>query len=1069
MKKCVNRLVIFTVVLTGALQVVAASRFDASRQPLGAVAPLVLSATNLSAGGIKGYRPWFENGSWQGDIVEYSVSSEGGLSTSVELGGTSPTNEGNNPANWSAHVQFALAENGDANYWDTGREIVTWNGSSQVAFRWSASTIGETNMGLIDWVALDAEAASSDILNYARGQRTREFPHTSALRARGSVLGDIIHSKPMYVAAPIGTRADNNYANWAAARIDRAARIYVGANDGMLHAFDADTGNEVYAYIPSMLMAKLDQLVARPYAHTYFVDGKLTVRDAYFNSSWHSVLVGGLGAGGRGYFALDITDPNLDNEAASSGSDMKVLWEIDASGDDDLGDSFSRALIAQFNDGNWYAVFGNGYNSVNGVAILYIVNIRTGAIVKKLATSLGAAGSPGAPNGLSTPTLLDSNKDGMVDYAYAGDIDGNLWKFDLTADNSNGWSVAYDRPLHSGAGGQPITMAPEITLHQEKGYMVFFGTGRLFTSADIADTTAQAMYGIWDRGSAPPSRIDQSLLVQNLDDPKTYTDGEVSESIAVYNADAGSVNWSTQDGWTVPLPAGYRVLEAVHLRASRVKGIIHNPATSSNFILESAIHDGGPHPTPIYDLNANGALGVDDKFDGNDDGDLLDPEDIPMAWGKPDGIMSEVTIARVSSGVDTMLLNYLVPPATEACEGDCAGGFQVGHIDVDTWHDNETYGGKSTQHTHEYDKETGRVYVDYNDINAGGKAENHIEIDDGSDIPIDEPFVVLVANADFSPGSTMRIGNKTWNVVEYQREIHIALKNWDATDPDDKPEDSQGASLVFTRQDVEAGGGTISHSFNDLAIRAGGLHPTQTDCVKDTAYTTFDANTLIGRFRNGALVTQLVKASHFTSSSAIEDVDVQRPTDLPESVTIFDGTTFPMFKDFDTDTVIEIANHERFGGLIAKSGTEHIWESTLFWHFGKLYEAVYGGKPCYGSTNWAAAVRLEQNDNAVADALAALNFDGGIEGEMAANLWCADENKYGGDNSCKSYYNDLVKLYELLAQYDPDPRDPRRGDRDLDDGSDAPHVMGGGTEGLGVVAGPGFEYGRLGWTDLMPK
>jgi hypothetical protein len=537
----------------------------------------------------------------------------------------------------------------------------------------------------------------------------------------------------------------------------------------------------------------------------------------------------------------------------------------------------------------------------------------------------------------------------------------------------------------------------------------------------------------------------------------------------VYNADAGSVNWSTQDGWRVPLPSGSRVLESVHLRASRVKGIVHNPATRENFILESAIHDGGPHPTPIFDLNANGVLGTDDKFDGNGDDDLLDPEDIPMAWSKPDGIMSEVTIARVSNGVDTMMLNYLVPPATEACEGDCAGGFQRGHIDVDTWHDNETYGGKSTQHTHEYDKETRRVYVDYFDINAGGKAENHVEIDDGSDISSSESFVVLVANADFSPASNLRIGNKTWNVVDYQRQIHIALKNWDASDPEDQPEDSDNASLLFTIEEIQAAGGTISHSFNDLAIMAGGLHPTQTDCVKDTAYRTFDPNTLVGRFRNGALVTQLVKASHFTSSSAIEDVVIQQPTDLPESVTIFDGTRYPMYKDFDGDTVIEASNHEIIGGLIARSGTEHLWESTLFWHFGALYDVVYGGKPCYGDTNWEAAVRLEQGDGAAVAALEALNFDdeAELEVELAANLWCADNKKYGGDGSCKDYYKQLLKLYSLLDQYRPAEPGGQHGE--LDDGSDVPHVMGGGAEGLGYVLGPGFEYGRLGWTDLMPK
>jgi Tfp pilus tip-associated adhesin PilY1 len=189
----IGRLLFVTVTLTSALQVTAASRFDPSGQPLGAVAPLVLSGTDLSNGSEKAYRPWFENGSWQGDIVEYSVSSEGALTTSVDLRGTSPLNPGNNPDNWSAYVQFAAAEDNNTNYWDTGRKIVSWNGSRQVAFRWSTGTIGETNMGLLDPTALAGNATSSNVLNYVRGQRTKEYPEVTALRARGSILGDIIH------------------------------------------------------------------------------------------------------------------------------------------------------------------------------------------------------------------------------------------------------------------------------------------------------------------------------------------------------------------------------------------------------------------------------------------------------------------------------------------------------------------------------------------------------------------------------------------------------------------------------------------------------------------------------------------------------------------------------------------------------------------------------------------------------------------------------------------------------------------------------------------------------------
>ncbi len=1059
---------IFGIAIASSLQATGATRFSADLQPLASVAPLVLSNTDISDGSSKAYRPWFENGSWQGDIIEYSVSAGGRLSTSVVLTGPTPINPDASPANWSALVAFANNETAD--YWDTGREIITWNGSGQKAFRWTSSTIGTANMALIDPAAADASASKSDILNFIRGDRSNEFPAPIALRARISVMGDVIHSNPVYVAAPNGNRTDKGYAIWAAGKLSRSPRVYVGANDGMLHAFDAANGNEVYAYVPSMLMGNLNKLVARPYEHTYFVDGKLTVRDAYFNNDWHSVLVGTLGAGGRGFFALDITDPDLTDEAAASGTDIKVLWEVDASADADLGDSFSRAVIAQLNDGKWYAVVGNGYNSVNGVAMLYIIDIETGAITKKVSTG---DGSPGSPNGLSTPGLLDTNKDGKADYAYAGDIDGNLWKFDLSSTNSSGWVEDYGRPLHPGVSGQAITMGPQIVAHPSRGFIIMFATGSLYTTDAASDPSTQAMYGIWDSGDTPPSKDDQSLLAQNWDG-KTYTSGAISESVTVYNPDAGDVDWDTQHGWKGEFPAGFRVLEGVQVRAARVKATVHNPITNENYIIEAAVFDGGPHPTPIYDLNVDGLLTSADLVDGNSDSDLLDTEDVPMAWKKPGGIMSQVTIARVGNGVDTLFLNYLQPPVPEPCEGVCEGGFQGGHIDVDTYHNSNGLGSKSTKHDHEYDKKTGQVFVDLFDVNvpnSGGEPKprkditGHVEINSaGSGIASNEPFVLLIANADFSPGSTLRIGNKSWNVVEYQRQIHTALKNWDATDPSNVPEDADGDSMIFTWGGIEALNGSISHNFDNLAILAGGLHPTQTGCVKDSAYDTYNSGTKVGRWRNGSLTTQLVKASYFSSSSAITQVDVQEPTDLVEVVTIADGTTIKLTEDYDGDSILETANHEYIGGLLAKSGSEHIYESTLFWHFGSLSSLLLGVKPCYGDADWPAAVALEQSNDSLSAALDLLGIED-LDAELAANVYCADK-KVGGNGQCKNYYKLLEKLVKLR---DENPGTTGTIDTGLGGSSGAPIIMGGGAENQGVTAGPQFEYGRMTWTDIVPN
>ncbi|MCH7881595.1 MAG: PQQ-binding-like beta-propeller repeat protein, partial [Proteobacteria bacterium] len=472
-------------------QVYAAASFTPDFQPLGYIGPIELSNVNL-ANGSKAYRGWFENAAWQGDLIEYDVSSTGALTTSIDLTGPSPV-AGATTTNWSAHVQFATNEL-TAGYWNTGRQIFTYTGSSQVAFRWS--NLSTSQKQAVDLTAYNSGATFSSILNFVRGERINEYP-TGNLRLRFSVLGDIIHSNPEYVGAPEADIVDSSYVSFVNANVNRAPRVYVGANDGMLHAFDALTGDEVWAYIPSMVIGNVSKLAGRSYLHSYFVDGGLTVQDAFFGSAWHSVLVGSLGGGGKGLFALDVTHPDLSSENFSGGNDKKVLWELDGVTDNDMGYIFGATTVTQLNDGKWYAINGNGVSSVNGIAVLYLVDIQTG-VVTKISTGSGAKGKP---NGLAAPALVDTDNDGMADIAYAGDIDGDMWKFDLTGSSPAAWKVAYK--LYNGVGTQPITVAPDVANHPQSGHLVLYGTGRLYTAADIIDTSVQALYGIWDTGSAP--------------------------------------------------------------------------------------------------------------------------------------------------------------------------------------------------------------------------------------------------------------------------------------------------------------------------------------------------------------------------------------------------------------------------------------------------------------------------------------------------------------------------------------------------------------------------------------
>jgi hypothetical protein len=1063
--------------IVGELQA-AEQNFDPTLQPLGGMAPMVLKNTDMSIDG-KSYRAWFENGAWQGDIIEYTTTTTGGLTTSVDLTGTSPVNTGSPPDNWSVHVQFAAAEAADIDYWrpspqTNGRKIITHNGSGQIEFTWGNLT--DTQKAALDQTAFDDVAISSRVLDFLRGDRSNENP-TDGLRLRYSVMGDVIHSTPVYVGAPTAALTEPGYSAFAAGTAaSRDDRVYVGANDGMLHAFDADDGNEAWAYVPSMLLGELDRLAGRPYSHHYTVDGLTAVQDVYASipsgaKTWRTVLVGGLGAGGKGWYALDITDPVLADATLSTGSNLKSLWEIDASdsvGGDDLGYSYGKPVIAKLNDGNWYVVMGNGYGSVNAEAKLLIVNIATGVIFKSLSTGTGTTASP---NGLSAAALIDTDGDGDVDAAYAGDLDGDLWKFDLSSTSPGSWGVAYGKPLYDGLTTQPITTRPDISSHPTVGNIVFFATGRLFTQElDHADTSIQAIYGIWDNRLTPPDT--QPLLAQTLSGDKTYTSGTITETVQTFNPEIAIIDWTVKKGWKVELPAGYRVLQPPQLRASRFRASIHLPEGRKNYLAELNFLTGGSSGQPTFDVNIDNNIAVDDNVDGNADGDLLDREDFVTMWRQPDGVMSEVTIGSVTQGLDVQMLNYLVPPAGNPCHGDCSGGFQFGHVDVDTdyWDDADLGVGDGTQkHTHEYDKKAKRVYIDYRDF--GADVTGHAEIDDTNFVPDDEEWIVVVANADLNPGATLTLDDVKYNVVDYQVMIHQLLRTWWGTNS--VLEDAAGNSLIFTSAELVASGGTVKQAFDDLAILAGGLHPSNTSCVnKDDAVTN-------DRYRNGALVTQLISADVFakncnTPGCNLDPLIVQNPTDMGTTVQLGDNRQVTMKVDFDDSGTFDASNYEIFGGLRAdisgQGDTDALWESTVFWH--------YGGGSCYGADGYDADVLTVRDEMILTqeefdEMLAALGITD-LDQALADKEFCKD-TKEGKDledgtgrTGCKDSYDDILDLMELEQTiYNPDASDLESDliGQTLGD----PFIVGGDGEHIGPSPSSNYNLGRRTWTDITDE
>lgn len=364
------------------------------------------------------------------------------------------------------------------------------------------------------------------VLNWVRGNQSEEQPAGSfRKRSSAGLIGDIVNSKPLYVGARnegygflTGIPATQRTTYISRINSDtfkqRKRIVYVGANDGMLHAFNTGTyqddgdgiyepsddfnngdGVETFAYVPAAVYANLPALAHSEYLdhHRYFVDGSPTAGDAYIGGEWKTVLVGSTGAGGRSYFALDIEAPDSMNAG-------KVLWEFTHG---ELGVAIGQATIARVGNaisGRWVAIFGNGYNSTAQRAQLFIVDLRNGNLIKNIDTGVG---SEALPNGMGPPQVVDINLDGNADLVYAGDYRGNLWKIDLSTNDPENWKVSFEgKPLFkatdSAGKSQPITARPTVRRHPKGGLVVYFGTGKLLLTGDQGDLSEQTLYGIFD-------------------------------------------------------------------------------------------------------------------------------------------------------------------------------------------------------------------------------------------------------------------------------------------------------------------------------------------------------------------------------------------------------------------------------------------------------------------------------------------------------------------------------------------------------------------------------------------
>lgn len=502
--------------------------------------------------------------------------------------------------------------------------------------------------------ALNTDGNGENRVGFLRG--SREHEGTLFRRRPTNLLGDVVNSGVTYLAGASRALTGANFpghTDYRNATRSRPAVVYVGGNDGMLHAFSGTTGRELFGYVPNSLFnSKLIGLSAFNFHHQYLVDGTPMVGDFEKTGStaaaplWGTVLVGGLGAGGMGYYALDITTQSTfatDSEATLAST--LPLWEFTSAQDADLGFTFNEPSIhpstgvyrqiAKFADateatGVWRVAVGNGYGSTAGHAALFLLNANTGAAATKLLAYTNTTGATGA-NGLSSPTPVDTNNDGLMDTIYAGDLKGNMHKFQFSkasgsdfvlarsAETGGAWrylgrvySIAEDA---SPATPQAITTAPSVVPACDGvGYNVLFGTGKLNEDPDYTDTTSRGFYNIIDRspsstltvpaasvvaiGAFSAVNLGNGMVGRNWTTPNlsgssgwrmSFTGGERVLSNSTVPPDTGAVLFATtQPRGDVCTPGNSGYLMAVNICSGRIGDLVVNGQTVGGVAIDSS-------------------------------------------------------------------------------------------------------------------------------------------------------------------------------------------------------------------------------------------------------------------------------------------------------------------------------------------------------------------------------------------------------------------------------------------------------------------------------------------------
>lgn len=529
-------------------------------------------------GGTRVYQASYVSGVWTGELVAYPITNN--------VVSTTPSWRASNGIPASNRKIFAGNAAGNA-------AVVFPAGLSDTRLETLART------GVSNYPVTGALNAA-----YLAGERSLEQNNGGTLRNRNNLLGDVVTSSPAYVK-------DTD-------------TIYVGANDGMLHAIDAANGTELFAYIPGGINWTNFAGLSRPdYAHRYFVDGPIVVSNRTQTPD-ENILVGALGKGGKGLYALDVTSP-------STFSASSFKWEV-RDGGGLMGLVQSKPVIAKLNTGVTAVITANGINSTTGQAALLVYNLDTGAQIAAINTNVGSAAVDDAnSNGLTSAVGWDADGNGTVDYVYGGDMLGNVWKFDLSASSSAQWAVANDEgPIFvaTTAAGvrQPITAGLTMALHP-RTYQpwIFFGTGRMLTAGDLTSRGVQTLYGFVEDGTPKARRgTGVNLTERTIEEATTLSGVPVRAFERRQALPAGSKGWYI-DLLNPPAPGtaeGERVISDAQLFGDVlvVSSIIPTAdacqADGRGYLNALDAYTGTSTGPSLFDLDGDGAF--EDEVIGND-------------------------------------------------------------------------------------------------------------------------------------------------------------------------------------------------------------------------------------------------------------------------------------------------------------------------------------------------------------------------------------------------------------------------------------------------------------------